>query len=87
MKAWLEAGNAEAPFIEGVKQYFALDQPKNGLKHLRFSTKNNQGQTHLVTSGDNMKKSWHVWPSSIGVQTCYQSTDVGENWNVACEMS
>ncbi|KAF3517900.1 hypothetical protein DY000_02060546 [Brassica cretica] len=25
----------------GVKQYFALDQPKKGLKHLKFSAKNN----------------------------------------------
>ncbi|KAF2570832.1 hypothetical protein F2Q70_00000760 [Brassica cretica] len=25
---------------------------------------------------ENMKKAWHLWTSSIGVQTCYQSTDV-----------
>ncbi|CAN6918874.1 unnamed protein product, partial [Brassica oleracea] len=23
---------------------------------------------------ENMKKAWHLWTSSIGVQTCYQST-------------
>ncbi|WZZ43665.1 hypothetical protein YC2023_039924 [Brassica napus] len=41
MEACLKAGNAEAHFIEEVKQYFALDQPKKGLKHLKFSAKNN----------------------------------------------
>ncbi|KAL0714037.1 hypothetical protein Bca4012_021015 [Brassica carinata] len=39
MKACLEAGNADARFIEGVKQYFALDQPTKGLKHLKLSAK------------------------------------------------
>ncbi|KAG2242154.1 hypothetical protein Bca52824_096005 [Brassica carinata] len=56
MRACLKAGNADAHFIEGVKQYFELDQPTKGLRHLKLSAKNNHrlGTSLCYSSNDHM---------------------------------
>ncbi|KAL0677400.1 hypothetical protein Bca4012_005381 [Brassica carinata] len=40
MEVCFNHGNGEAHYIGGIKQYFALNKPQQGLKHLKLSATN-----------------------------------------------